>query len=256
MKRICLLLLLVSLTVVCAAAQEPAKDAPAAAGAAARNPVGGLVENMETLLSETNRISYAIGVNVARNLQANFPQLNFNFFLLGLRDVFDQEVLKLSEDEINRAIARYNEVSTSVVKKQFNDFKADNLFNADRFLELTGRKEGVTTLTPGLQYRVLSPGNPQAPAPKPDGTVLVQYHATALNGRTVDSTLDGTRKGPLHIQIKEAPLPFWREILPKMHLGAKWEVYVHPKFAYGENGSDRAQPNELLVYKVEVVGLQ
>ena len=102
-----------------------------------------------------------------------------------------------------------------------------------------------------------APGDGTLVVSKANGTVLVQYHATSpLNGRTVDSTLDGTRRGPVHLPVKDAPLPFWREILPKMHLGARWEVYVHPKFAYGENGSDRVQPNELLVYKVEVVGLQ
>ena len=99
-----------------------------------------LLENMDTLLSETNRISYAIGVNVARNLKANFPQLHLEFFLLGLKDIFDENRLKLSEDDINRSIARYNEVSTSHVQKQVNDFKADSLRMPKSSSNKTGRK--------------------------------------------------------------------------------------------------------------------
>ncbi len=129
-----------------AAAVLTATSSPAAEEPAAALKPNALLENMETFLSETNRVSYAIGVNIARNLEANFPQLNFDFFLLGLRDIFSKERLKLNEDEINRSIARYNEISTSHLRKQFNDFKADNLQIAERFLEQNRAKEGVVTL--------------------------------------------------------------------------------------------------------------
>ncbi len=238
-----------------AAAVLTATTASAAEEPAPALKPNALLENMETLLSESNRISYAIGVNVARNLEANFTQLHFDFFLLGLRDVFSKERLKLNEDEINRSIARYTEISTAHVRKQVDDFKASNLQLAEQFLEQNRTKEGVVTLPSGLQYRVLSTGAANAPVPKEDGMAFVEYHGKALNGRTAESTLVGDRKGPVTIPIKGA-LPFWREILPKMAVGAKWEVYVHPKLAYGDTGGGKAEPNELLIYQVEVVGLQ
>jgi FKBP-type peptidyl-prolyl cis-trans isomerase FklB len=238
-----------------AAAVLTATTASAAEEPAPALKPNALLGNMETLLSESNRISYAIGVNVARNLEANFTQLHFDFFLLGLRDVFSKERLKLNEDEINRSIARYTEISTAHVRKQFDDFKVTNLQTAEQFLEQNRAKEGVVTLPSGLQYRVLSPGTADGPFPKEEGMAIVEYHGKSLSGRTAESTLTGDRKGPVTIPIKEA-LPFWREILPKMAIGAKWEVYVHPKLAYGDKGGGKAEPNELLVYQVEVVGLQ
>lgn len=238
-----------------ATAALTAASAPAAEERAPATAPNALLENMETFLSETNRVSYSIGVNIARNLEANFPQLNFDFFLLGLRDVLGKERLKLNEDEINRSIARYNEISTAHVRKQFNDFKADNLQIAERFLEHNRAKEGVVTLPSGLQYLVLSAGAPDAPHPKEDGSALVEFHGKALNGRQVESTLVGDKKGPVTVLIQGA-LPFFREILPKMRVGAKWEVYIHPKLAYGDTGGGKAEPNELLIYTVEVVGLQ
>jgi FKBP-type peptidyl-prolyl cis-trans isomerase FklB len=238
-------------------AADPAQTtAPAtpAADAPARKP-NSLLEHMETLADETNRISYSIGVNVARNLQANFPSVNVDFFILGFQDVLirTNEHLKLSENYINQSIARYNELSTAHVRQKVQDFKAENLKHAEEFLEINGKKEGVVTLPSGLQYHVISPG--KGPTPKPDGVAIVQYHGHTLAGNTVDSTLIGDNRGPKQMVIKEA-LPFWQEVLPKMPLGAKWELYVPPKLAYGDKGSDRVPPNELLVYSVEVVGLQ
>ena len=71
-----------------------------------------------------------------------------------------------------------------------------------------------------------------------------------MSGQTVESTLVGDNKGPANITLKTA-LPFWREALPKMPLGAKWELYVHPKLAYGERGTEKVPANELLIYTAE-----
>jgi FKBP-type peptidyl-prolyl cis-trans isomerase len=208
---------------------------------------------METLADETNRISYAIGVNIARNLKANFPSVNLSFLRLGLDDVFNDEKLKMPEDYINASIARYNEISTAHVQKKVEDFKTVNLQNAERFLEQNGKKEGVVTLPSGLQYRVLSPG--QGSTVKPDATVMAEVHGKTLAGYTVESTLAGERRGPTSIRVSEA-LPFLKEALSQMSLGTKWELYVHPKLAHGETGSEKVAPNELLIYSIEIVGIQ
>jgi len=253
MKRLfCVLSLPVLLTAHLRGA-EPTSPAPGGGEAPPPATTNSLLQHMETLLDETNRISYAIGVNLARNLKANFPSIHLDFFRLGIADVFDEEKLKLNEDRINESIARYNELSSAHVRQSFENFKAQNLAEAERFLEQNGKKEGVITLPSGLQYRVLSPG--KGSPPRPDGIAMVQYHARNLAGQTVESTLTEARKGPVSIGISEA-MPFMREALPQMPMGAKWELYVHPRFAYGEKGSKTVNPNELLIYSIEVVGMQ
>ncbi len=244
-----------AILVACAVSSVGAAEnaVPAEPAGAPASGLTSALPHIETLASETNRISYSIGVNAARNLQANFPSLNLEFLLLGFRDVYDGERLKLTEDQINASIARYNELSTAHVQKQVSDFKATNLENAERFLEQNGKKEGVVTLPSGLQYRVLSKG--QGPTPQANGMAIVQFHGKALNGRTVESTLDGDNRGPATIELTKA-LPFMREALAQMPLGAKWELYVHPKLAHGDRGTERVAPNELLIYSLEVVGVQ
>lgn len=252
MKKVHFLIAATAITF--ASAVRGADSAPATTDAA--KPAAdaqSLAPHIETLADETNRISYAIGVNIARNLRANFTVVNPDFLKLGITDVLENGRVKLNEDTINASIARYNELANSNVKKQVQDFKTENLRNAERFLNQNGQKEGVTTLPSGLEYRVISPG--KGPIAKADGVAVVQYHGRNLMGMAVDSTLDGSKKGPDYIQLKDA-LPFWKEALTKMPLGAKWEIYVPPQLAYGDKGHDKIAPNELLIYQVEVVGVQ
>ena len=48
-------------------------------------------------------------------------------------------------------------------------------------------------------------------------------------------------------------IPGWGEGIPLMRVGAKWELYIPPELAYGEQGSSPVQPNEVLVFVVELL---
>lgn len=233
---------------------QAAETPPAAKPAEpARTQPNSLLEHMETLATESNRVSYAVGINIARNLQANYPDINLDFLLLGINDVYDGSRLKLSEDHINASIARYQETADRHVRSKVNSAASLNLENAEKFLEVNGKKDGVVITPTGLQYRVLSKGS--GPAPKAEGAARVQLHGKAIGGRIVESTLVGDDRKARQIRPSDA-LPFWREALPQMPLGAKWELYIHPKLAYGEKGGEKVSPNELLIYTAEIVGIE
>lgn len=243
--------LLASFTVL---ASHAAETPPAAKPAEPpRTQPNSLLEHLETLAAESNRVSYAVGVNIGRNLKANYPNLNLNFLLLGINDEFDGTKLKLSEDLINASIARYQEAADEHVRTKVSGAAALNLDRTEKFLQVNGKKDGVMTTSSGLQYRILSKG--AGPAVKAEGVARVQLHGKALSGRVVDSTLVGDERKARQIRLADA-LPFWREVLPQMPLGAKWELYVHPKLAYGEKGGEKVGPNELLIYTAEIVGLE
>ena len=239
-------------------AQNAAESAP---GTPSRSNVStNLLQYVETLSNQTNQISYTLGVNIARNLQARFPAINVDFLQLGLQDVFTTQKLKMSDQAISQALVQYEQISTAHVQQTLEELKSQNLAEAKRYLEENGKKESVVSLPSGLQYRIISPG--QGPKPSPDGIATVQLHVMtppssdgSRPGRTVESTLEGAQNDPVQIDIGNA-LPFWREALPMMSVGAKWELYVPPTLAYGESGSDKVNPNELLIYYVELVDVR
>lgn len=210
-------------------------------------------KRMETLDSETNRVSYAIGINVARNILHNYPDLNLDFFTLALYDVFrGGNRSKLSEDQLNAAIARYSEVANERAQQRVRDVAAHQLEVAEKFLEKNRQNQGVVTTDSGLQYKVISKGS-DLPV-RADGSVRAHLHITLLNGHVFDSTLM-ERSDPRVLKVADQ-IPGLREALPMMTVGSKWELFLHPRLAYGEQGSKGLGPNELLMMQVEVLGAE
>lgn len=209
---------------------------------------------METFASETNRISYAIGVNTARNLLYAYPSVNFDFFVLGLRDAAADGTIKLSEDVLNASIARYSEEINRLARERYAQLTEKNLGDAEQFLETNGKKEDVVTTPSGLQYRIINAGS--GPKAGTDRTATINCTTRLMDGNIIDSTLMNGVK-PVHIVVKTA-IPAWKEALAEMQLGARWEIFAHPKFAYGEKGekSKKVGPNELLVFTIEMLGFQ
>ena len=90
-------------------------EKPGEAGAA--KVTTSLLPHVETLASETNQVSYAIGINTARNLKYNYPDVNMDFFILALRDAFAGEP-KMSEEMINASIAKYSTEANRVARER------------------------------------------------------------------------------------------------------------------------------------------
>ncbi|HAV63029.1 MAG TPA: hypothetical protein DCY13_11770 [Verrucomicrobiales bacterium] len=234
-----------------AAPTAEAAAAPAAKTADGALP-GGLPGRLETLENETNRVSYAIGINVARNLLYNYPDVNIDFFNLAVYDVINGgNKSKISEDQLNASIARYTEVANERARKRVENIKAFNLEHAEQFLEKNRQNEDVITLPSGLQYRVLGKGSDVKL--RSGGSVRAQLHGTLSNGAVFQTTLLDN-SGPVELRLDEV-MPALREALPMMGVGAKWELYIHPKLGYGEKGSDKVGPNELLTLMVEITSV-
>jgi FKBP-type peptidyl-prolyl cis-trans isomerase FklB len=41
-----------------------------------------------------------------------------------------------------------------------------------------------------------------------------------------------------------------------MQVGSKWEVVIPPEQAYGERGQDPIGPNAVIIFDIELVGVQ
>jgi FKBP-type peptidyl-prolyl cis-trans isomerase len=48
----------------------------------------------------------------------------------------------------------------------------------------------------------------------------------------------------------------WRQGIPEMRVGAKWEFFVPPTLGYGEQGWGPVEANEVLVFIVELLGAE
>jgi FKBP-type peptidyl-prolyl cis-trans isomerase len=113
-------------------------------------------------------------------------------------------------------------------------------------------KAGVVTLPSGLQYRVISEGSGRTP--KATDVVLVNYRGRLVNGTEFDSSYKSGK--PAALQINRL-IDGWSEALQLMKEGAKWELFIPSKLAYGERGfGNLIGPNATLIFEVELVSIK
>ncbi|MBW2289689.1 MAG: FKBP-type peptidyl-prolyl cis-trans isomerase [Deltaproteobacteria bacterium] len=117
------------------------------------------------------------------------------------------------------------------------------------FLLANRQAAGVVETTAGLQYRVIRSGS--GCHPTPESTVTVHYETRRVGHfAPVDSSYRRREPGVY-------PLPKmiggWRQGIPEMRVGAKWEFFVPPALGYGEEGWGPVEPNEVLVFIVELL---
>ena len=134
----------------------------------------------------------------------------------------------------------------------YDSWAERNQAAAKEFLAHNTNQPGVKTTPSGLQYVVMTAGNPKtAPAGVGD-RVTVQYRGRLLDGTEFDSTY--SRGKPGVIRPADA-MTGWREALGMMNPGAQWRVFVPPELAYAMTPPPSIPPNSLLIFDIEVLGI-
>jgi FKBP-type peptidyl-prolyl cis-trans isomerase len=130
---------------------------------------------------------------------------------------------------------------------------AHNETAAKDFLAKNAHEKGVITTASGLQYKVIEPGDANAPAVMPTDEVSVHYRGTLLDGTEFDSTY--SRGVPMTFKVNGV-IPGWQEALSLMKPGAKWQVFVPPGLAYGANGQGPIPGGSLLKFEVQLLSVK
>lgn len=199
-----------------------------------------------------NRMSYAIGVDMARNFSKQGIEIDPDLILRGMRDGYAGTV-QMSDKDVRRTM---NSFQGEVRQKMAQNRRLagdDNRSRGAAFLAANKDKPGVTTLPSGLQYRILVPGRPDARKPLESDMVECLYRGTLLNGTEFDATEPGK---PATLKVS-ALIAGWREALKMMPVGARWEVVIPPNLAYSERGAGSdIGPNETLIFEVELVAIK
>ena len=212
-----------------APAQAPAAPAPAPAAPA---PLSG------------EEASYLIGVDFASQLAQRGLSHDLSEAAMA-RGIKDGLAGKKPNSDDQQRIARYvrDAVEASAVR---------NEATAKAFLAKNGKEKGVVTTASGLQYKIVTAGDPKGTAPLPTDQVTVHYRGKLLDGTEFDSSyargtpatfpLDGVIKG-------------WTEGLQLMKPGAKAQLFVPPDLAYGHAGRPSIPGGSLLIFDVELLSV-
>ncbi len=194
-----------------------------------------------------DKVSYSIGADIGNNLKRSDLDLNPAFLTQGIKDAFTGKTV-LTEEEMKATLQTFQtEMQAKMMAKQ-KAAAEKNKADSEKFLEENKKKEGIVTTPSGLQYKILKAG--EGAKPKPSDTVSVNYRGTLINGTEFDKS-----KEPVSFQV-EGVIPGWVEALQMMPVGSKWQLFIPPSLAYGEQAPPMIGPNQALVFEVELLDIK
>ncbi|MFN3587171.1 MAG: FKBP-type peptidyl-prolyl cis-trans isomerase [Moraxellaceae bacterium] len=203
------------------------------------------------LANEAAKAAYSIGFLSGKANQQNLESLNVDAYVAGFRDAYANKTPALSEDEMRATLDAFKQKLMAEAMEKAAKLVAENKTKADAYLAENAKKPGVTRTASGLQYEVLVPG--KGPRPKETDMVRVHYHGTLIDGTVFDSSVQ--RGEPVTFTLSQV-IPGWVEGLQLMGVGSKYRLTIPPELAYGEAGAGPIEPNTVLVFEVELLGIE
>jgi len=201
-----------------------------------------------TLKSQKEKISYITGLDIGRNLKSQSADIDPDILARGIKDGFSGGKVLLTEQEVRETVTVFQK---EMIAKQ-QGLAEKNKKEAEAFLAVDKKKEGIVTLPSGLQYKVIKAGVGRKP--KPTDRVSVHYRATLIDGTEFSNSY--LRGQPEILTVKEV-IPGLAEALTLMQEGAKWLLYIPPNLGYGELGAgSQIGPNASLIFDVELLSIQ
>ena len=204
------------------------------------------------LKTQKDKASYAIGLNLGKSLHKDSVEVDPNILLRGLKDALAGSKTLLTDDEAKAAMVA---IQADLRKKQEAKMEVvgdANKKEGDAFLAANKTKEGVVTLSSGLQYKILKEGT--GPKPSATDSVVCNYKGTLLDNTEFDSSYK--RGQPATFPVGQV-IKGWTEVLQLMPVGSKWEVFVPSELGYGPRGAGGAiGPNAMLIFEIELLSIQ
>lgn len=214
----------------------------------------------ESLKTEADSVSYALGLDIANTVGTNFEEVNNELFLAGYMNGMDSTNTFMDKIAAQTIIQMYlqknqakimqkqQEKAAKDLESQFGDVKAAG----ESFLADNKSKEGVKTTDSGLQYIVLKEGT--GAKPTAESTVKVHYTGTLTDGTVFDSSVE--RGEPVEFGVTQV-IKGWTEGLQLMSVGSKYKFFIPQDLAYGANPRQGGpiQPFSALIFEVELLDI-
>jgi FKBP-type peptidyl-prolyl cis-trans isomerase FklB len=210
-----------------------------------------LADGTNTLGDEKSRVSYAIGMMLGKNWQQQGLEIDPDIAAHAIKDIQSGGATLLSQAEMQDTLTAFQQTFKIKQQKMQAEKAEKNKADGEAFLAANKSKPGVITLPDGLQYTVLTEGT--GAMPSASDLVSVNYRGTLIDGTEFDSSYK--RGQPASFPVNGV-IRGWTEALQLMKTGAKWQLLIPSKLAYGENGQRGIPPNSVLVFEVELLSVQ
>ena len=210
---------------------------------------GGQGVTKRPLKTELDSVSYAIGMDVARNVKTNVSEIDSELFIQGYMNYLDSTNILIKEEGVQQILSTYFQKKQAEKMKEQQAEGEKNKVANEKFLEENKSKDGVKVTESGLQYIVMKEG--AGAKPTAESKVKVHYHGTLIDGTVFDSSVD--RGEPAEFGVNQV-IRGWTEGLQLMSVGSKYKFFIPQDLAYGARQTgDKIKPYSALVFEVELL---
>jgi len=216
----------------------------------------------ELMVTFQDSLSYSMGVNIGTNLPET--EINQDLLIEGLQDYWNKAEPRLDASSRNEILRTFNIMNSQLDRDNMKamgeramKLSRENKMKGQEFLDKNKTSEGVRVFNRSqIQYKVIAEGYGEIP--DYDDVVKVHYNGYLIDGHKFDSSYD--RGEPTTFNVNGV-IKGWTEVLQKMPVGSKWEVYIPQNLAYGIKGisSDPKKgeyvipPSSTLIFEIELL---
>ena len=204
------------------------------------------------LKTQKQKVSYSVGVDVAKRFAKMGMDLDLDVFIKGFKDGFSGNKTLMTDDEMHATMTAFQ---SDLMKKQSQGKQTaaeENKKTGEAFLAENKKKDGVVALPSGLQYKILKAGKGKKPTDA--DKVECHYRGTLIDGTEFDSSYRSGQPASFPVN---GVIAGWTEALKLMPVGSKWQLFVPSQLAYKEHGAGAdIGPNATLIFEVELLGIK
>lgn len=201
--------------------------------------------------SEKEKVSYALGVELSRNLQKQAIDVDAETLMKGIKDGFSGKEMLLTEEGLQATMSSLQNELRRKQEEARRKVAEENKKAGDAFLQENKSKDGVVTLESGLQYQIIKAGDGKKPG---DGdTVECNYRGILIDGTEFDSSY---KKGQPATFTVKGGIQGFNEAVKLMPVGSKWKLFIPSQLAYGERGVGEVGPNATIILEVELLAIK
>lgn len=206
--------------------------------------------DVKSLETEIDSASYALGMDMAIKVKANFNEAKTDLFLQGYRNAIDSTNLLIAQKDLDMFLRSFFQKQQMEKQKEMAEKNfGENKKAGEDFLAENKVKEGVQTTESGLQYIVLKEGT--GDTPNPTSKVKIHYHGTTIDGQVFDSSVD--RNQPYE-SAANIFITGFNEGLQMMKEGAKYRFFIPQELAYGvQQRGQLIKPFSALIFEIELL---
>jgi FKBP-type peptidyl-prolyl cis-trans isomerase FklB len=201
------------------------------------------------LSNDKARESYALGMYFGQGWKKSGMDIDIDLLVRGIKESQAGGTTLLTQEQMMDALNNLRKTVAMNRQKEQAAEAGKNQAEGAAFLAENKNKPGVITLPDGLQYKVITEGAGQPPAPT--DMVSVNYTGSFVDGTVFDSSAKSGHPAQFPVG---AVIHGWTEALEKMTVGSKWDLYIPSDLAYGHSGRPPViGPDKTLVFEVELL---